>query len=131
MAVPVVWDVDEILTTAEDKHKAPLSTTTANSDIDMTSTAISSGPLEGFVKLNDKVHVYTPSRKPEQDSSDPDMLLMCSWAFAQPRHISKYIKSYQSLYPRMQILLVQIEINNMVRLATIVHGPGGRNILLL
>lgn len=127
MAVPVELDINGILNTAEDRRSTPLSTTAANGNIKMAATAISSGPLEGFVKLNDKVHVYTPTSKPEEGSNDPHLLLMCSWAFAQPRHISKYIKSYQSLYPNMQILLVQIEINNMVRFITICHGFDGHS----
>ena len=113
MAVPVEIDIDALLDTTTDQSLLPLATDTTTN---MTSsTPLTSGPLEGFVKLNDKVHVYTPTEKPEPESNDPHFLLMCSWAFAQPRHISKYIKSYQSLYPRMQILLVQVEINNMVR----------------
>jgi hypothetical protein len=117
MAVPVELDIDAILHKVEDtRSSVPLTTDTANGDFKMAATApISSGPLEGFVKLNDKVHVYTPSEKPEDGSNDPHFLLMCSWAFAQPRHVSKYIKTYQSLYPKMQIMLVQNEINNMVR----------------
>lgn len=114
MAVPIDFDIDAFLDATEAESHSRKDTVIANGDLKMTSTTSRPNPLEGFVKLHDKVHHYTPSSSPPADSQDPGLVLMCSWAFAQPRHISKYIKSYQSHYPNSQILLVQNQINNML-----------------
>jgi len=112
MAVPIDLDIDAFLDATEAETHLHKDTPLANGN--MTSTTLRQDPLEGFVKLHDKVHHYTPSSDPSPDSNHPGLVLMCSWAFAQPRHISKYIKSYQSTYPNSQILLVQNQINNML-----------------
>ncbi|ETN42057.1 uncharacterized protein HMPREF1541_03996 [Cyphellophora europaea CBS 101466] len=119
MAVPVDLDIDAILDAAEteqrtSKDSVPIPTHSINGDIKMTAQALPKNPLEGFVKLHDKVHIYAPSTSPPADCNDPGFIFFCSWAFAQPRHISKYLKGYQSMYPHSTILLVQNQINNML-----------------
>lgn len=115
MAVPIELDIDAILTDSKsEKSKIDLPHHTAKGDIAMTSTTLPVDPLEGFVKLRDRVHVYTPSSPPPSESRDPGLIVICSWAFAKPRHISKYLKGYQGVYPNSKILLVQQKINNML-----------------
>lgn len=77
------------------------------------SSPITSGPLEGFVRLGKFVHHYTPANVDISDS-EPGLVVLCSWAFAQPKHIAKYLKGYQNTFPRTPILLVQQDINNML-----------------
>lgn len=70
----------------------------------------------GFTKLSDGMSLYTPTNTSSDpdDDKDPTILVLCSWAFAQPRHIAKYIHPYQILYPRMSILLVQNALRNNI-----------------
>jgi hypothetical protein len=77
-------------------------------------TPLPANPLEGFTKIKDKIHTYHPSTPAPANSTDPTLLILCSWAFAPLRPLSKYIKGYQSLYPHTSILLLQNEINNML-----------------
>jgi hypothetical protein len=60
------------------------------------------------------VHLYHPSTPAPSTSTDPSLIILCSWAFAPLRPLSKYLKGYQALYPHSSILLLQNEINNML-----------------
>ncbi|KEF53965.1 uncharacterized protein A1O9_09760 [Exophiala aquamarina CBS 119918] len=78
-------------------------------------------PLAAFTALNDRVFIYKPLEKgdPEpvtasQKPSIPDLVVVCAWAFAQPRHIAKYLVHYHSLYPRARILLLFNTVHNML-----------------
>ena len=113
MAVPIELDIDAILAANDrDIHKSPamidLPQHTANGDIKMVSTTLPASPLEGFVRIKDKVHLHTPAEPLPAGSRDPGFIIICSWAFAKPRYIVKYIKGYQSVYPNSKILLVQM-----------------------
>lgn len=87
----------------------------------------------GFEAVSPGISVYDPSSSssshdtvpngtadaPKQASSNsdndtPELIIICSWAFAQPRHISKYIIGHQSLYPHARILLIQNIIANAI-----------------
>ena len=70
----------------------------------------------GFDKLSQGVSLYTPSDANLNNASsrDPTLIILCSWAFAQPKHISKYVQPYQELYLSTSILLVQNIIANAV-----------------
>lgn len=118
MAIPLELDLDALL---EDSAPRLKSTSTASvpyqssdGNIETMAATLPGNPLEGFVKLRDRVHIYTPAEPLSAGSSDPGLIIICSWAFAVPKHISKYLKGYQSLYPHSQILLVQNVINHML-----------------
>ncbi|KPI35101.1 uncharacterized protein AB675_1352 [Cyphellophora attinorum] len=116
MAVPVMVDFD--LADRPHKRKIPatmeLPRQTADGNVEIATTQLPVDPLEGFVKIRDKVHLYTPTETTASAPNDPGFIIICSWAFARPRHISKYLKGYQGVYPNSQILLVQQEIDNML-----------------
>ena len=120
MAVPLDLDIEDIIEAAtSSEHNKPgqfatLPEHTSNGGIEMTTVALPKNPLAGFEQLGTLVHRYTPPTPPPEDSTDPGLIIICSWAFAQPRHISKYLKGYQNVYANSQILLVQVAINNML-----------------
>lgn len=70
----------------------------------------------GFEKLSQGASLFRPDNETEKETSnlDPTLVIICSWAFAQPRHIAKYIRPYQDFYPRASILLVQNVISNAI-----------------
>ena len=78
-------------------------------------TAVSpQNPLEGFDKLAEGMHLYQPPTITETTVRSPDLVVICSWAFARERHIAKYLKGYKTLFPSSSILLLQAQFSNMV-----------------
>ena len=75
---------------------------------------MSKDPLQSFQKLNDLTHLYKPPSTSSATSSDPGLVVLCSWAFAQVRHISKYLRGYQERYPHTCVLLVQVNTGNVL-----------------
>jgi Eukaryotic protein of unknown function (DUF829) len=64
-------------------------------------------PLTGFQRLNASTYIYEPPTSPSPASSSaPDLILLPSWLDAAPRHIAKYTRGYQTLYPSARILLI-------------------------
>jgi hypothetical protein len=62
--------------------------------------------IPGFVHLADalgsQITLYTP------DSPSPgELVIMCSWLGAIPKHIAKYVALYQSIAPGARILLLE------------------------
>ena len=68
----------------------------------------------GFHSLSDTTHLYKPSAGAKTNSTDPGLVIICSWAFAQDKHIVKYLKWYQEIYPSSRLLLVRGSIHNMI-----------------
>ena len=70
----------------------------------------------GFQKVTSGVSWYQPDEDLTADNSDddPTLIIVCSWAFAQPKHIAKYIQAYKEIYPCASILLVQNIIANSI-----------------
>jgi hypothetical protein len=67
------------------------------------------GPLTGFKRLNASTYIYEPpttTTTSPSSSSGPDLILLPSWLDASPRHIAKYTRGYQTLYPTARILLL-------------------------
>lgn len=75
---------------------------------------IGSNTLEGIQKLNGITHLYNPKTTRSPNSTDPSLVILCAWAFAQIRHISKYLRGYQEQYPATQILLIQADTGNLL-----------------
>jgi hypothetical protein len=67
-------------------------------------------PLTGFKRLNASTYIYEPpttlSPPPTASTSPPDLILLPTWLDAAPRHIAKYTRGYQALYPTARILLL-------------------------
>ncbi|KIW64475.1 hypothetical protein PV04_09405 [Phialophora macrospora] len=88
--------------------------------------------LSGFTRLGEQIYYYTPttlpSRTPPPTISDktddfatttttgtptpsgvrdPDLIILCSWMYAHPRHIAKYTSHYRSKYPTSPLLLLR------------------------
>lgn len=69
--------------------------------------------LKGFTKLGDQVFYYDPagegskSRSSPSESSSPNLIVLCSWLYALPKHIAKYTSAYQRIYPNTPILVLK------------------------
>ncbi|EXJ63350.1 uncharacterized protein A1O5_11671 [Cladophialophora psammophila CBS 110553] len=78
--------------------------------------------LADFTQLGSQIYFYTPpapsvveidgaaeahQQQQEQRPLDPDLIIVCSWMYAQSRNIGKYIKVYQTTYPSSPILLLR------------------------
>jgi hypothetical protein len=59
-------------------------------------------PISGFVSLGTRISLYTPM-KPTKGQ----LIIMCTWLGAAPKHIAKYVAAYQRIAPRARILLIQ------------------------
>ena len=81
-------------------------------------------PLEGFDKLAEGMHLYQPPAVTETTGKCPDLVIICSWAFARERHIAKYLKGYKALFPGSSILLLQALFSNMVWRPEFLQMPG-------
>ena len=70
----------------------------------------------GFETLSHGISLYQPrERSPAGDPpQSPTLIIVCSWAFAQPKHIGKYLQAYKEIYSGASILLVQNIISNTV-----------------
>jgi len=71
----------------------------------------------GFQILSQGISLYKPTNGADAiktTKQSPTLIIICSWAFAQPKHIAKYIRPYLELYPGAAILLVQNEVSNMI-----------------
>lgn len=70
----------------------------------------------GFTKLSAGVSLYKPASSAisQSQQNDPTLIIICSWAFAQPKHIAKYVQPYQQQYPDASILLIQNTISNAI-----------------
>ena len=67
--------------------------------------------LEGFTKLGDQIYYLEAKQDtetlPPADSAPPDLIILCSWLYALPKHIAKYTSAYQRIYPSTPILLLK------------------------
>lgn len=61
--------------------------------------------LDHFKRLNGSVYIHEPSST-SSSSNEPDLILICGWMDARPRHFSKYTAGYEKLYPSARILAV-------------------------
>ncbi|KAF2461648.1 hypothetical protein BDY21DRAFT_332800 [Lineolata rhizophorae] len=69
-------------------------------------------PLAAFQRLNDSVYLYDPSTATAPASAD--LVILCSWMDAAPKHIAKYVEGYVRLRPRARILLIRNEMPDML-----------------
>lgn len=68
--------------------------------------------LSDFTRLGELIYSYIPappSSSPYDGdhTPDPDLIIICSWMYALPKHITKYTNVYKSKYPNSPILLLR------------------------
>lgn len=76
--------------------------------------------LPGFTILGSGQHLYLPPLSTDGPGAafatvskvQPDLIILCPWLFAAPRHIAKYISQYQTIYPSARMLLLQNDMSN-------------------
>lgn len=64
----------------------------------------------GMHQLSDYIYLHKPIEEQFSSSNNensPKLTVLCTWMSAAPVHITKYIKSYQALYPHACILLIR------------------------
>lgn len=70
------------------------------------------------VALSDAVTLYRPQPNliANQDSKDdgPDLIIICTWFRALPKHTAKYLATYHTRYPHAQILMLQSNVGDMM-----------------
>lgn len=72
----------------------------------------------GCRKFSERILIWEPQQKTQSDNESdnlkstessnaisPDIVLIFTWADAQPRHYVKYIEGYKNLYPSAKIIL--------------------------
>lgn len=62
--------------------------------------------LKGFRALGEQIFYYKPVPDDIPDEG-PELVILASWLYALPKHISKYTAAYQRVYPRSPILLLK------------------------
>ncbi|KAK5939319.1 hypothetical protein PMZ80_008623 [Knufia obscura] len=67
--------------------------------------------LYGFRRLGEQVYYHevqtSDAPRVPEDVPPPDLIILCSWLYALPKHIAKYTNAYQRLYPDTPILLLK------------------------
>lgn len=72
----------------------------------------------GCRKFSERILIWEPTEDPQikkkdgfskalelENDQSPEIVLLFTWADAQPRHYVKYIEGYQNLYPQAKIIL--------------------------
>ncbi|KAF2095659.1 hypothetical protein NA57DRAFT_79373 [Rhizodiscina lignyota] len=78
-----------------------------------------SNPFPTFAPLNSArtTYLYNPPKTNgihPSNSVSPDLVILCAWLGALPKHILKYTSAYQSSYPSTTILLLTSHVNDFV-----------------
>ncbi|KAK0192650.1 hypothetical protein F5146DRAFT_1136476 [Armillaria mellea] len=60
-----------------------------------------------FIKLGSDVYLRKGNTESTHDTESPNIILVCGWMGAQLRHIQKYTKAYEQLYPGATQILIQ------------------------
>ena len=67
------------------------------------------GPFPNFNRIATRTWLYTPEKK-----VDGQLVVICTWLGALPKHIAKYVTIYQAVAPGARILLVESEVSILV-----------------
>jgi hypothetical protein len=80
----------------------------------MTMDALSSTPI----RLSDTITLYQPNSAENETTTKygtgPEMIILCTWFRALPKHIAKYIDAHQQRYPQAQILVIESTVGDMM-----------------
>ena len=70
-----------------------------------------SSSIPGFDALGPQIFYHRPTEQSSHVVRDPELppelVIICSWLYARPKHIAKYTNVYQKLYPSSPILLLK------------------------
>ncbi|RMZ91734.1 hypothetical protein DV736_g1015, partial [Chaetothyriales sp. CBS 134916] len=68
----------------------------------------------GFRRLSENTHLYTPpANVAVTEANSPGLIIICTWAFAQEKHVAKYLLWYLQIYSSSQILVLQSDTANL------------------
>jgi len=70
------------------------------------------------VGLSNTIRLYRPSSAEKGTTTDygtgPEMVILCTWFRALPKHIAKYIEAHRQRYPQAQILVLESTVGDMM-----------------
>lgn len=76
--------------------------------------AISTQPI----RLSDTIKLYRPDPAEKVTTTNhgtgPEMIILCTWFRALPKHVAKYIDAHRQRYPQAQILLIESTVGDMM-----------------
>ncbi|KAK4183775.1 hypothetical protein QBC35DRAFT_507305 [Podospora australis] len=62
--------------------------------------------LETFTRLSPQVFVQESPSPPPANSTDPTTIIIYGWGDALPKHLTKYVAGYRTLFPSARIILI-------------------------
>ena len=89
-------------------HSAELSTQLRCFKMSLGSLATAASRLDGFCKIGPRTSLFTPSKP-----TPGQLVIICTWLGAAPKHIAKYTGLYQSIAPGARILLIESNVPTM------------------
>jgi hypothetical protein len=70
------------------------------------------------IRLSDTINLYRPDSTKESTAishgTGPEMIILCTWFRALPKHIAKYIHAHRQRYPQAQILVIESVVGDMM-----------------
>ncbi|KAB5583488.1 hypothetical protein GE09DRAFT_303045 [Coniochaeta sp. 2T2.1] len=68
-----------------------------------------------FILDGSHTAVYQPWSQAQQPTTagSPDLILITSWTGAVPRHVAKYVQSYNDLYPHTPIMVITTQVADL------------------
>ncbi|GAB7334037.1 hypothetical protein MBLNU13_g06127t1 [Cladosporium sp. NU13] len=70
------------------------------------------------IRLSDTIRLYRPVDAEKATTNNhgtgPEMIILCTWFRALPKHIAKYIDAHQKQYPQAQILVLESTVGDMM-----------------
>lgn len=70
------------------------------------------------VRLSDTVKLYRPDPTEAATTTSygtgPDMIVLCTWFRALPKHVAKYVNTHRQRYPQAQILVLESTVGDMM-----------------
>jgi hypothetical protein len=70
------------------------------------------------VQLSNTVKLYRPNPAEKATAfnhgTGPEMVILCSWFRALPKHVAKYVHAHRQRYPRAQILVLESTVGDMM-----------------
>lgn len=70
------------------------------------------------IRLSDTIQLYRP--KPVEktattnQSNGPEIIILCTWFRALPKHVAKYVDAHRQRYPQAQIMVIQSTVGDMM-----------------
>lgn len=70
------------------------------------------------VHLSETIALYRPATTDKtsiaNDAIAPEIIILCTWFRALPKHIVKYVESHRQRYPQAQILVIESTVGDMM-----------------